>query len=344
MAITFANADPRTFGNRRYSPYSIITLENPTFPHQKTSSKPLSRTSLLLEQLYDLPDLKFSAKTLHFVLETYYNFYDTENVLAKCLETGDFQAASKVAILDGHFSDSLGFQLAALRRHMDGHILDFGGSTEDLNEYNSKNCSPAKILSSSSSLDSIRQWGDDLEHQGGRESPCGPFEIGDVRQNVSQYVQSMKSDSSPPISSLSRMVDAKNIENKKTQDAKSKFCIADEKTKEIVGIASELVEFYTRKIYASENHILMQNVLMKCIDFWLAKNLPVAMLEDVLLKNMDKYFYPLSILLFCKNFNNNAGEEMTDVKHQSSAGFLKQFSTKFCLQLCSMVLENVNKS
>lgn len=351
MAITFSSTDPRNFSSRYYNPHSVIAVENELQVEGPSCSKPLSKNNQLLEHLYEVPGLKFTERTLHYVLETYYNYYDTENVLAKCLEVGDFQAASKVAILDGHFSDSLGFQLAAFRRYMDSFILDFGEtkskSMDDLNEINeklhSKSCSPARILSSSSSLDSIQQWGDEMEHQGGCESPCRLSEMGDVRQNVTQYVQSVKIDNtSPPISSLSKIVDGKIKESFEKKE--SKLDILDEKSKEIVRLASELVEFYTKKIYASENHILMQNVLMKCIDFWLVKNLPVTMLEDVLLKNMDKYFYPLSILLFCKNFNNNTGEELPDAKLQTSAGFLKQFSTKFCLQLCSMVLENVNKS
>lgn len=353
MAISFNNTDPRNYTCRYYNPFSIISVENEAAVESVNCNKPLSKNSQVMDHLFAAPNLKFTEKTLHYVLETYHNYYDTEIVLAKCLEVGDFQAASKVAILDGHFSDSLGFQLAAFRRYMDSFILDFGETkklnkfTDDLNEINeklhSKNCSPARILSSSSSLDSIQQWGDEMEHQGGCESPCRLSDMGDVRQNVTQYVQSVKNDNSSPISSLSKIVDSKDTE-KQCSETKTQPDILDEKTKEVVKIAADLVEFYTRKIYASENHILMQNVLMKCIDFWLVKNLPVTMLEDVLLKNMDKYFYPLSILLFCKNFNNNTGEELPDAKIHTSATFLKQFSTKFCLQLCSMVLENVNKT
>lgn len=353
MAISFSNSDPRNFTFRHYNPYSTFAIENEMPIENFECNKPLSKNAQILDHLFAVPNLTFTEKTLHYVLETYYNYYDTESVLAKCLEVGNFQAASKVAILDGHFSDSLGFQLAAFRKYMDSFILDFGDtkrlnkSTDDLNElnekYHSKSYSPAKILSSSSSLDSIRQWGDEMEHQGGCESPCRLSDMGDVRQNVTHYVQSVKSDNSPPISSLSKMVESGITENKNIEKERDIDSL-DDKMKDIVKMASDLVEFYTRKIYTSENHILMQNVLMKCIDFWLVKNLPVTMLEDVLLKNMDKYFYPLSILLFCKNFNNNTGEELADTKHNTSAHFLKQFSTKFCLQLCSMVLENVNKS
>lgn len=112
--------------------------------------------------------------------------------------------------------------------------------------------------------------------------------------------------------------------------------------KEAVDAASYIVEFYIEKIYSSENLILMQNVLMRCIEFWLSSHLPVVVLESILLKNMDKYFYPLSILLFCKDFNEDDDDTLPDVK--PTKGFLKEFSTKFCLELCSMVLDNVNKS
>lgn len=114
----------------------------------------------------------------------------------------------------------------------------------------------------------------------------------------------------------------------------------DKKTKEAVDAASYIVQFYIEKIYTSENLILMQNVLMRCIEFWLANRLPVVVLENILLKNLDKYFYPLSILLFCKDFNDD--DASPDDK--PAKGFLKEFSTKFCLELCSMVLDNVNKS
>ncbi|RZC33446.1 hypothetical protein BDFB_002647 [Asbolus verrucosus] len=172
-------------------------------------------------------------------------------------------------------------------------------------------------------------------------------DMGDIRQSMTHYVQSLKSnDSSPPISSVSKRVsESENIQKRPRNDESFiDLEIKDKETKDIIENASKLIEFYIKKIYVSENHILMQNVLMKCIEFWLTNNLPVPILENVLLKNMDKYFYPLSILLFCKNFSNGLDEEIIKDNKRDSAGFLKEFSTKFCLHLCSMVLENVNKT
>ncbi|KAI4462030.1 regulator of chromosome condensation [Holotrichia oblita] len=368
MAITFNSSDHRLFHLQRNRARSIFSIENINFETNiDINSKPFIRNSLNFDYLHRIPNFKLTSKTLHYVLETYYGYYDTENILSKCIDFENYQAASKIALLDGHYSDSLGFQLAAFKKYMDKFQLDLNAipKYKDLyekNEDDSKkvdsnktslgkfelniiNNSPAHILSSSSSLDSIRQW-DDLEHQGGLESPCEMAEIGDVKYSVSQYMQSMKHDS-PPITSVSKMISSNTVIEENPKEHLD-IDFKDNNLKDVVEMASKLIEFYIRNTYASENHILMQTILLKCIEFWLSNSLPVSSLEKVLLKNMDKYFYPLSILLFCKNFNNNLGEEIIkkedETKQQKSTGFLKQFSTKFCLQLCSMVLENANKA
>ncbi|CAG9862070.1 unnamed protein product [Phyllotreta striolata] len=354
MAITFNPSDHKLLLSKNFTAYAVRAIENEQVLDEQGNSSPS-------ESIYEIPKVKFGNRTLHYVLETYHGFYDTDNVLSKCIEVENYQAAAKIAMLDGHFGDSLGFQLTAFKKHLDSLDLDLdilGKSKEspsesndfieltvrniqdDLNERNLaySNNSPAHILSTSSSLDSIRQWGDDVEHQGGKESPC-EADNGDIRQNISQYVQSLKQLDSSPINTISKLVADKENGQERAKREDRELLIKDKAVVEILEAASYLVEFYIRKIYISENHILMQNILMKCIEFWLSNNLPVSALESVLLKNMDKYFYPLSILLFCKDFGNPDDEELKP----ASSGFLKEFSTKFCLQLCSMVMENVDK-
>lgn len=365
MAITFNPADHRLLFSRNYIPFAILQIENDDDFEQVT--KPLSKNASPASLLQNIPKFRFGEKTLHYALETYHGFYDTENVLSKCLDLDNYQAASKIAMLDGHFGDSLGFQLLAFKKYMDSCNLDFDSifvnkemydikeREQDFVDFVVKNIqddyghktyinSPAHVLSSSSSLDSIRQWGDDLEHQGGCESPCEVSEMGDVRQNMTHYVQSLKTGDTA-ICSISQKLSGTDSGHNKNVELDDGLEIKDQETKDVINNASKLIEFYIRKIYASENHILMQNVLMKCIEFWLGSNLPVPILENVLLKNMDKYFYPLSILLFCKNFSGSLDDEIINKGNQKdSVGFLKEFSTKFCLHLCSMVLENVNKA
>nr|XP_015840194.1 PREDICTED: uncharacterized protein LOC103312885 [Tribolium castaneum] len=351
MAITFNPTDHRSLFVKKYVPYAVLQIEN-DHDFEQTCKPPTKNTSPL-NFIQNIPKFKFGQKTLHYALETYHGFYDSENVMSKCLDMNNYQGASKIAMLNGHFGDSLGFQLTAFKKYMDSCDLDLDSifvnkeqfdnikeKEQDFVEFVVKNIQ--EDFGENSSLDSIRQWGDEVEHQGGRESPCEMSDIGDIRQSMSHYVQSLKSsDNSPPITSVSKRVSESDSLKKKAEFIDLE--IKDQETREVIENASKLIEFYIRKIYVSENHILMQNVLMKCIDFWLSNNLPVPILENVLLKNMDKYFYPLSILLFCKNFTNGLDDEIIKEKGDS-AGFLKEFSTKFCLHLCSMVLENVNKA
>lgn len=349
MAITFNQIDQKSLLTKTFCPYAVFKIENENVSFEINPNS--------FDHIYHYPNLKFGQKALHYCLETYYGFYDFENILAKCLDAQNYQAAAKMAMLDGHFGDSLGFQLRAFKKYLESLDLSLAEQKdtcekdielivrcmqEDLNEKNliySSNQSPAHILSTSSSLDSIRQWGDDLEHQGGLESPC---EFGDIRHNITQYVQSLRNDSdnSPPISSVSKIVAENDGSEKKHKLAEEDLSIKDKHLILAIEAASCIVEFYIKKIYTSENHILMQNILMKSIEFWLANNLPVSILEAILLKNMDKYFYPLSVLLFCKNFEGDTDDNLK----KPTSGFLKEFSTKFCLQLCSMVLDNVTKT
>ncbi|XP_057652123.1 uncharacterized protein LOC130891409 isoform X2 [Diorhabda carinulata] len=272
MAITFNPSDQKLLFSKNYSPYGIHKIENNELPLEQNSSSSL-------DSIYEAPKFKLGHKTLHYVLETYHGFYDTDNILSKCLEVHNYQAAAKIAILDGHFGDSLGFQLVAFKRyleqlHLDLNVIQNKKNPTDTKDYielivrniqddfNEKNLvysnnSPAHILSTSSSLDSIRQWGDDLEHQGGRESPCEIPEVGDIRQNISHYVQSLANkDNSPPISSVSKMVSEIDNVQIKMKQADVEFQIKDKNVKEIIDAASYLVEFYIRKSHLDAEHFV----------------------------------------------------------------------------------------
>lgn len=223
MAITFNSDDQRLQMSKNDNPYSVLKLENEDF-----SLETPTRTTH--ERLFFSPQLKVTQKTLHYVLETYNGLYEIDGLVEKCLELENYQAAAKISFLQGHYGDSLGFQLTAFKEYLDAADIKFTKETvevivvksaqEDLNQknltYSGNEKSSSKIMSSSSSLDSIRQWGDDVEHQGGCESPC---DFGDVQKNVTQYVQSLKDeiDKSPPVSSVSKLLEKsdENMEGKK---------------------------------------------------------------------------------------------------------------------------------
>lgn len=299
MHITFKQTDRFQFidNNIQYLyPLSKIEpnlkkVENTTFSDQKTPF--------------------FGQKTLHHVLKTYFGFYDIDFILQKCVETNNYQAASKIAYLDGHFSDSLGFQLNALKSYMENSVLRYFKNIPVKIERKSE------VITTSCSLESIKLFNDDTE---GGESLCD-YENCEVIKSVSNYVN-----------------DFDEGENEFREE------IINE---DIIEYGRIILEFYFSQSQIYTNPILMQNILIKSIQFWLSNFLPVKILEDVLLKNLDKYYNPLSILLFCKNFNNNLGEGVINEQENKamlSCDFLKRFSTKFCLELCSMVLKNVNKT
>lgn len=212
MAITFSSNDQRLPKSKDYKPYSLLKLENGELSLDSPNGS-------AQERIFYSPEFTLGPKTLHYVLETYNGFYETDNVIGKCLDVQNYQAAAKISFLEGHYGDSLGFQLTSFKEYLETSNVKFTKENaveiivkyvqEDLNEknltYSGSGKSSSKILSSSSSLDSIRHWGDDVEHQGGCESPC---DFVDIQKNVTQYVQSLKEDcDSPPVSSVSRMLE-----------------------------------------------------------------------------------------------------------------------------------------
>ncbi|XP_066245482.1 uncharacterized protein ca [Euwallacea similis] len=354
MAFTFNQVSYKTLLNNKYIPYEILLLDNKnpvTFFREQTITGRLD-----FSHIYNVPALKFTQKSVHYSFQNFVELYDVEDILKKSIDYRNYQAASKVALLHGHYVDSLGFTIEAFKLHINetgielqslftckdsydvkekeqGIEIIVKSIRNELDKEKTSSCtSPARVLSSSSSLDSLKHFGE----EGGRESPCEA----DSRHDLS------KSDSSQAVTQ-----DLKLYENYKgllleKSVIQQELQIKNKQAKEILDLASHIVEFYIEKIYISENHILMQNILLKCIEFWLSHNLPIVVLENILVKNLDKYFYPLSILLFCKNFDE-ADVILTkeeDVVQISSSRFLKEFSTKFCLHLCSKVLENANKS
>lgn len=65
----------------------------------------------------------------------------------------------------------------------------------------------------------------------------------------------------------------------------------------VVSEATSIVEFYVNEI-EDESHTIMREVLQIAIEFWIKHNLPMENLENVLLRHMSKFFYPLGLLLF----------------------------------------------
>ena len=79
--------------------YAQNTLEE-VLPPETKSQQPPKQTEI-------------TAKTLNNILETFFNFYNIEEVLDLCLNQKNYQAASKIALLNNNFMDSFTYQLEA---------------------------------------------------------------------------------------------------------------------------------------------------------------------------------------------------------------------------------------
>ncbi|XP_033611768.1 uncharacterized protein LOC111875606 isoform X4 [Cryptotermes secundus] len=130
-----------------------------------------------------------------------------------------------------------------------------------------------------------------------------------------------------------QQADATDEGNTSNQSAETNTC------KDMVGRAAAVVEYYV-SVMEEDSHAMMSRLLQQGIEFWLSHSLPVDHLENLLLKHMSKFFYPLGLLLFCKD--GSAGEEAVETQQQA-VSMLNHLSTRFCLQLCSSLLNHIDQ-
>ncbi|KAJ9601762.1 hypothetical protein L9F63_000054, partial [Diploptera punctata] len=109
--------------------------------------------------------------------------------------------------------------------------------------------------------------------------------------------------------------------------------------RDLVAQAAVIVEFYV-SVMEEDSHGMMSRLLQQGIEFWLSHSLPVDHLENLLLKHMSKFFYPLGLLLFCKD--GSSGEQEME-KEQTATSMLNHLSTRFSLQLCSNLLSHIDQ-
>ncbi|XP_054276720.1 uncharacterized protein LOC128995726 [Macrosteles quadrilineatus] len=90
--------------------------EIPSLPSLQIAfqSHPTESDSLkLLARLSTFDNPPHSAKTLHYALSYFHGHYDTAKFREKCIELGDYQTASKLAMLDKQFDMAMSYQLQA---------------------------------------------------------------------------------------------------------------------------------------------------------------------------------------------------------------------------------------
>ncbi|XP_043461144.1 uncharacterized protein LOC122497855 [Leptopilina heterotoma] len=106
--------------------------------------------------------------------------------------------------------------------------------------------------------------------------------------------------------------------------------------------AMNIVEFYINET-ENFNYTIVREVLLKAINIWLDLRLPLRYLEQVFLQNLDKVFYPLGLILFCKNnLSDDANNDEKD-HDKSVTNAINSLSTKLKLNICSTLMRHINQ-
>ncbi|KAL1464308.1 hypothetical protein WDU94_003966 [Cyamophila willieti] len=105
--------------------------------------------------------------------------------------------------------------------------------------------------------------------------------------------------------------------------------------KHLVNSVVDIFEFYISLLNGSTDSNTIMLLLHEGLSFWFCQELPVAKLEDLLLKHWDTFAYPLSLLLLSEY-------ELKDKKDLLSGNeMLGKFSTKFNCKLCNSLVEKL---
>ncbi|XP_026683718.1 uncharacterized protein LOC103515133 [Diaphorina citri] len=111
---------------------------------------------------------------------------------------------------------------------------------------------------------------------------------------------------------------------------------SEEENKHLINAVVEIFEFYISLLNSSSDSNTLMLLLHEGLSFWLSQELPVAKLEELLLKHWDTFSYPLSLLLLSEY-------ELKDKKDLlSGSEMLGKFSTKFNCKLCNSLVEKLS--
>lgn len=421
------------------TPSQVPNIPTPVISYRSYDVTPLAG----LVQPLSVVEKSLGETTLHYILERLNGLYDSAKILDKCIQLGNYQAASKISLLERNFTDALSYQLKMLNtshlklhkfsytctqsqaetdfadnlnnssevgkgarisaahtqhieentklfdKHMEQNLVDTLEESEEKNKMK---------MSASRSLDSFQSLEQELhtfDCQGGSEELCEDSKSEDIslditedaldgvddeqkKNNPSESVnifikngEQMVENSLPHIVNLACApvmledlnYDERNVNHPKNADslsiskniqrlAEKKLDLTNSNTLEpdvkgnqenaVVSEATSIVEFYVSEI-EDESHAMMREVLQIAIEFWIKHSLPIENLENVLLRHMSKFFYPLGLLLFCQHNMDGVVIEDRDGTEANSLTMMNSLSTKFCLQVCSTLLKHIDQ-
>lgn len=381
------------------TPSQVPNIPTPVISYRSYDVTPLAG----LVQPLSVVEKSLGETTLHYILERLNGLYDSAKIMDKvnshtdrnsikefkiytflqCIQLGNWQAASKISLLERNFTDALSYQLKMLNtldlkihkvsstcdrndsfdtvvdetppmsdeqnhqikentklfdRHMEKNLVDTLEESEE--RYKMK-------MSASRSLDSFESVEQQELHtfdcQGGSEELCEDSKSDDISLDITEDAldsvdeeqmrnngKRMVQDSLSKLVNLSRLKESDNetgntdvltqIESsaEKNLDLTNRNIVPvvteakGNQENTVVNEATSIVEFYVNEI-EDESHAMMREVLQIAIEFWIKHNLPIENLENVLLRHMSKFFYPLGLLLFwqviCNSFGGDRNEE-----------------------------------
>ncbi|XP_046742534.1 uncharacterized protein LOC124409162 [Diprion similis] len=420
-------------------PRQVPNIPTPVISYRSYDVTPLAG----LVQPLSVVEKSLGETTLHYVLERLNGLYDSAKIMDKCIQLGNYQAASKISLLEHNFTDALSYQLKMLNTsHLERHkfsyecdgnqvgtdpSVDFNNTTkivansqtsdaqiqhikentelfdkhmeQNLVDTLEKSEEKKKIkMSASRSLDSFQSLEQELytfDCQGGSEELCEDSKSEDISLDITEdaldsvYDEQKKNSFSENVTVFGKNAEQaieKSVPNvadltlapgiseeldsvaRSLNHRENSTCITVSEVEQfsaqkkmnvinrnilgneakgnqenaVVSEATSIVEFYVSEI-EDESHATMRDVLQIAIEFWIKHNLPIGNLENILLRHMSKFFYPLGLLLFSQNNMDEAGVQNQGDTEANSLAMMNSLSTKFCLQVCSTLLRHIDQ-
>lgn len=331
----------------------VPNIPIPFITYQSYDVTPLAgriRPLRTIEKTYD-------ELTLHYILEQFNGIYNIDKIMNKCNEVGNYQGYSKLALLEQNIPTALVYQLKSLDAFIyNSNSVDFNRCVEKIKEntelfikQSEKNfvdtldeyeLKKKQKMSISRSLDSIyltqAQELYTFDCQGGSEELCDDTKINDIPLDLTDNDIDTKIFSSN--NSICHQINRQDIITTTNNDNEEMSLTTCRDI--IISDALNVISFYINEVDDCAQAILHQ-ILQTIFDYWIKNTFPMESLENYLIKHLDKLFYSLGLILFCQN-------ELTDVVNINENALLVQpllttsnLSTKFCLQVCSMIFEYI---
>ncbi|XP_012270806.1 uncharacterized protein LOC105694570 [Orussus abietinus] len=92
------------------TPSPVPNIPSPIISYECYDVTPLAGLVLPLTTIEKCP----GEETFHYVLEQFHEMYDSSEIMEKCTRLGNYQACSKLALLEKNYGQALGYQLRAL--------------------------------------------------------------------------------------------------------------------------------------------------------------------------------------------------------------------------------------